>query len=446
MKKNRILIITIFLIGIIFRIYPAFKQPLWLDEVYSLYFAHSYFVGNLLINLPETHPGGFYLLLKFFLNFTTNIFFLRLILGVLPELIACWLLYKTHPKIGLIILFLFNPFFIHYSWQLRMYSFAFLFTVLLYKNFFVHIPKFDFWTTVLILLSLLFSFDLIIPILCLTFYAFVKTRQKSWLLFFIFVPLTFLILKGPTTYKTYTELASWISPPTFTNLPSFLLTSLGFRNDINNLSPLSPLLSFIFYLPFLIIVYYSSKKSSLFFYGFTLPTSIIIIVSVLFPFLSQHFFFFQFIPKISLILPRFILPLSIFFFLGLYQSLSNKIIFLLLIPLFIIFWIKPNLKLNYFPYYDPVLPFTTPINSLVLPPWENLRLKPNFSKNDLDLISQKYNSSLITEKYVVNFESHPDCLPLQQFSQIIYLDQSIPNLNNYQQHTKKILSWCSKSP
>lgn len=444
--KNKNIINIIFLIGIILRIYPALKQPLWLDEIYSLYFAHSYSIRNLLINLPETHPGGFYLLLKFFLHLTTNIFFLRITLSVLPELIGCWLIYKIHPRVIPIILFLLNPFFIHYSWQLRMYGVTFLLTVLLYRAFFIKHPKFNFQTVFLIVISLCISLDLIIPILCLSLYALIKTNQKRWYSLFLLVPLIFFLQKGPFTYISSTELASWISPPTFTNIPSVILTGFGFHNDIDNLHPLSLVISLLFYLTFLPVVYYLSKKSRIFFYSFTLPLIITIIISAIFPFLSQHFFFYRFIPKISLMLPRFILPISLFFFIEISQHLTQKTYGKIIIPIFLILWITPNIELNYQSYYGFSPPIPNPANSIILPPWENLRINSSFTREDLDNVTENYNTALVIEKFIVGFDLHPNCSPLQKYSHIIYINQSVAGLYSYQQHTQQVISRCSKSP
>jgi hypothetical protein len=424
--KNKTIILIIFLVGLILRIYPALKQPLWLDEIYSLYFAHSFSIKNLLVNLPETHPGGFYILLKFFLRFTTNIFFLRITLSVLPELIGCWLIYKIHPKIIPITLFLLNPFFIHYSWQLRMYGVTFLLTVLLYRVFFIKHPKFNFQTISLIFISLFVSLDLIIPILCLSLYALVKSNQKRWLSLFLLVPLTFLLQKGLFTYKSYTELASWISPPTFTNIPSVLLTSFGFHTDINNLDSFPIATSLIFYLVFSFFTYKYAKKSASFFYGFFLPLLTTITISFLFPILSQRFFFYHFIPKVSLMLPRFMLPLSIFFFIELNQHLTRKTTVLLILPIIVFFWINPNIKLNYETYYNSSRPLPHQENALILPPWENLRLNPSFTSKDLDTISNNYNFSLTIEKYIVDFNSHPDCQPFKNLPTLSTLTNRSP--------------------
>lgn len=444
--KNKLIIIFIFIIGIIARLYPAIKQPLWLDEIYSLYFASNYSVWNIFFHLPETHPGGYYLILKLFLYISTNPFFLRLITSIIPELIGCYLIYRLTRNRYLTIAFLLNPFFIHISWQLRMYGFTFLFSVILFSFFSVSFRNNYKKILLLGIFSTLFSFSLIIPIFCLFLYFFSSKKKHYQLLLFIFIPLEFFIVKGFSTYKVNAELASWISTPSFTNIPSTILSMLGFVTDINNIQSVSLVISFVFFLVFIPLIYFLYKsKKNIFFYAFILPLVITILISISFPFLSQHFFFYTFIPKISLFIPRFLLPLSIYFFIFLFSSIKTKLQIPLLIIL-VLLWINPYIKLNFQQFYPSVTPQSYPPKSLVLPPWENLRLHQNFSNSDLKQISEKYNSSLLIERKIIDFSSKEDCQFLKKYSSIIYINQNIPSLEKYQNHTKQIIRDCTKSP
>lgn len=440
--KNKILITIIFLIGILLICYPALKQPLWLDEIYSLYFAHSFSVKDLLFGLPETHPGGYYLLIKFILNFTTNTFLLRLISSVIPQLIGCFLIYKSTKNLYLTTLLLFNPFFIHQNWALRMYGITFLLSTILYiiysKKHRHQFIVFSFFT----IISTLFSFPLIIPISIFCLYQIIYKRQIKYLIPLIIIPLEFLALKGITTYKNYAELASWIYSPSFFNIPSNLTTLLGFNTDIDNLHKFSLVNSCIFYLISIPFVTKFSKKFSGFKLFFTIPIFITILVSIVFPIISQRFFFYQFIPKLSLFIPRFMLPLSVYFFIFLFKNISPLKSKLLLL-IFLLLWINPYIKLNINSSYTSTKLLNQANDYLLLPPWENLRLPKNFQKNDLQKISQDYDLTQTIEKQLL--QSPPDCTLYRQYPKIIYLKQSVKTLDNYQKQLEQSLINCSKA-
>lgn len=447
MKNNKLIIIFIFLFGTALRLYCALTQPLWLDEIYSLYFAHSFSFSTLFFHPPELHPGGYFLLLKSVLLISSNLFFLRTLTSILPIIIATYLLYRqTHHKLLLIIL-LFNPFFIHMSWQLRMYGLTFLFSILLILPF-LNSPKTFHYKRLLIigLISTLFTYSLIIPIFCLYLYQYSQEKKLFKLLPFLLIPLTFFLTKGFSTYKTYVESASWISPPSLSNIPSTLLTSFGFSTDINNQSSVTLLVTFLFYLFFIPLLYFLSKKSKLFFYFFVLPLLTTVIISLLFPFLSERFFFYHFIPKISLFIPRFLLPLSIYFYIFIFSLLKTKKQHFLLL-LLLITWIIPNHKLNIKHFYVDANPIPTTSQILLMPPWENLRLNPNFSSSDLNIISQNFNNASNIEAILLKNPQLPDCSPLSPYKKIIYIiDPSIKTISKYHQNLQQIIKSCTTKP
>lgn len=438
--KNKLIIILIFLIGIILRLYPAIHQPLWLDEIYSLYFAHNFSPLHIVFQIPDCHPGIFYLILKGLLLITTNTFLLRFILAVIPQIIGCYLIQKHFKKTIITSAFLLNPFFIHYAWQIRMYGLVFLFSTMLIIS--ILSEKINpIKITILMLVGNLISYALIIPTICLTLYLSVK--KKKWLILIPIILIEFFVFKG-YQYKLSAETASWISSPSFGNIPMVLLTMLGITTDINNVNSFSPILSFLFFIFFIPFTFFLTKSKKIFFYSFTFPIILTISISILFPFLSQHFFFHTFIPKISLFISRFLLPLSIYFYISLFISTKRKLQILLLIVL-ILLWINPYKKLNFYQFYSNTSPKNYPIDSLILPPWENLKLNQNFSKADLNQISKNYNSSLLVEQEIINFSANSNCQFLQKYSKIIYIDQYTKTLEKYQKHTKEIIEKCSKS-
>ena len=444
--KNNLLIVAIFCIGLGLRLYPALTQAPWLDEIYSLYFANNFSALKLIFQPPEAHPGAYYLLLKILLNFSTNLFLLRTITSIIPVLIGSYLIYRQTKSTFLLAVLLLNPFFIHMSWQLRMYGLTFMFSVLLIQLFLNSSPFNHKKFLLLSLLSTLFSFSLIIPVFCLYLYQYSREKNIKNLLYFTLIPLEFFITKGFFTYKKYVEYAAWINSPSFTNIPNTILTSLGFGTDINNLTSSTFFVALLFFLIFIPLVYLLSKRNKLFFYTFTLPLLITIAISASFPFLSQRFFFYHFIPKVSLFIPRFLLPLSLYFYLFLLQSFNKKHQKLLLFVL-IIFWLNPNLILNLNSYYAKASPHNYPSNILVMPPWENLRLNSNFTRQDLNKISQDFDTASIIETDLTRISENPDCTSSAKFNNFVYLiDPRVKSISPYHQQMQQLLTLCYQRP
>lgn len=441
--KNKLLISIIFTIGIGLRLYSALRQPLWLDEIYSLYFANNFSALKLIFQPPEAHPGAYYLFLKYLLHISTNLPFLRIISSVIPSLIGIFLIYRqTHHKFLAAILLL-NPFFIHMSWQLRMYGLTFMFSALLILSFlnskhpFNH-PKF----LLISLLATLFSFSLIIPIFCLYLYLFFREKKIIIFLPFFLIILEFFITKGFLTYKKYAEYAAWISSPTFTNIPTAIATTLGFTTDIQNTGYATIFISILFFIIVIPVLYYLSKLNKLLLFSFTLPLLVTIIVSFSFPILSQRFFFYHFIPKISLFIPRFLLPLSLYFYLFI-SKLINKKYYSIILLILITLWIYPNYKLNYNAFYPETTPRSYSSDTLILPPWENLRLNSIFSHENLDKISHNFDIATAIENSLSKTSQNHDCTPLYQFKYISYIfDPSIKSMSSYNEKNRNILNFC----
>lgn len=432
--RHKIFIISIFLIGFLLRLYVIFHKPLWLDEVYSLYFASNFSALQIIFRLHESQPGLFYLILKGLINISLNPIFLRLIVATIPEIIGCYLIQKHFKKPILTAIFLLNPFFIYYAWQIRMYSLVFLLTIIIFiqiKKNYISPIKF----IILLLIANLISYSFIFPTSCLLLYLAITRRQSKWLLIIPLIIVEFFVFKGPF-YKSYAELASWIYPPSFLNIPNTILTSLGLNFDLNSQNNSPVILSIFFYLFFGSFIIHQSKKSSLFFYAYTLPLLVTILVSIAFPFLSQHRFFYLFVPKVSLFISRFLIPFSVVFYIFLYKAFPHPLLLILLIP----FWIKTNSVIN----FTLPSPLSTSLQQQMLfPPWENLRLQNNFSRTDLKTASKNYNEALKTETQLLQLP--PDCTLFRQFPYIKYTIQPIKSLDNYEKQIQNAILICSKS-
>lgn len=435
--KNKIYLIFIFVVGIILRLYPTIVHPLWLDEIYSLYFASNFSYLQILFRLPDCHPGLFYLLLKFFINFSTSTFFLRIIFGIVPQIIGCLIIQSRFKKRLLTTAVLLNPFFIHLAWQIRMYGLVFLISVLIISL--ITKPNFSIKKIIiLIFLGNLVSYSFIVPSLCLILYLGFK-RDKKIILIFLLIILEFFIFKGPQ-YKSWAEAASWISTPSFNNIGSVVLTSIGFTSDMLALSRLSIISSIVFYVLSGYFLFKISKKYPIFFFNVVLPIIVTIFLSILIPFLSQRRFFYIFTPKVSLFLPRFLLPISIIFYVYIFKFFNHYEKFI--IGVLILFWIPTFIAINVkSPYANTNIRKANNSNIIYLPPSENLRLNLNYNKNDVRNISAIYDQAELLEKQLL--QKPPICNMYSQYFQVVYIEQPIPSLWEYQKQIKSSLNVCA---
>jgi len=156
--------------------------------------------------------------------------------------------------------------------------------------------------------------------------------------------------------------------------------------------------------------------------------------------LSQRKFFHLFVPKISLFLPRFLIPIFSVFFIDFFITHKKKysqifIFFMLLVS------IKINTAINIKNFYYPTnkLVITKP-NSIFLPPWENLYLQNIYSKTDLEQISRKFTLSQQIEKELLS--TPLNCSTVHQFPNIIFLSQTTPSIKGYQDKLLNSLEYC----
>lgn len=227
----------------------SLNQSFWLDEAISANVIRNYsFIDIVIIFSPQDfHPPLFYLLLKAWsLIFGTSVFGLRLF-SVTASVLAGLFVYKTakllfNHKTALwsSALFLFNPLFVYYSQELRMYSLVTLFlTISTY--YFVAILK----SNILNLKSKLL-FNLFIFLSFLTFYGsvfyifslyFLLILQKKYKLLFQLLPcfLLGLLLLSPLLYRQIflsktllADVANWSLVLGKSNLKNLLLIPLKF--------------------------------------------------------------------------------------------------------------------------------------------------------------------------------------------------------------------------
>lgn len=436
---RKVIYFCFFVVGAILSIYPALTQSIWLDEVYSLYFASNFTPSQLLFHLNDVHPGGYYLFLKLILNLTTNLFLLRLITSTVPFLLAGYIVFRRKKSLYPVFFLLFNPFFIHSIWQLRMYGVCLLITVIIADLFFskTTFVKKAFFS----LLALFFSFNFIIPIACLSLYSLVIHRQKKTILIIPLIVLSFFVVKGPN-YKAYAEKAAWIRPPSFYNIPSVINTVTGLEIDTQNVYSPNLWYCLLFYLIFTPLVFYVTRSNPKLAYGFTLPLFLTIVISITFPIISQHYFFHLFVPNISIFLPRYLIPI---FAILLFEVFSQKGFCRYCFVIFAcLSWVKTYFLINYRQYNYPATPPPNTSDTIVLPPWDNLRLANKFSKNDLTLMSQKYDLARDLESQLLQFP--PNCQIYHQIKNITYQYQAMPSLKHYQLQLQQAISTCTKSP
>src|SRR3990167_11398871 len=133
-------------------LWAIFKQPLWGDELYTIYFAKTTSSVDLLTNFIDSDTGVFYIYVKLLLIKFNNPVALRFFASLLPFFLAGLILFfsknlrNKRVTIPLILFFSFlNPFIVHVSWQLRTYGLALFFCSLAYVLFSLWVNKRDFF-------------------------------------------------------------------------------------------------------------------------------------------------------------------------------------------------------------------------------------------------------------------------------------------------------------
>ena len=185
-EKNSIIILTIFSLGIFFRLYNLNFEDLWHDEILSFWIADpsiSFIETFDRHNELEQVPILFNLILKYFYKtFGYNVYigrYLSCFFGII-SMIFCYLLYlqskNNNGSIFFITLIAFNIFLIKYSQELRVYSLMTLLIILslyfLFKILNKKQDKFNYYLFILFLflaiLSHPFSIIILISTICLS--------------------------------------------------------------------------------------------------------------------------------------------------------------------------------------------------------------------------------------------------------------------------------------
>lgn len=386
-KKYYLLIGLTIVLGFIFKLLIVHSQPLCLDEKYSIFYATQFDYLVLIKNFSvDVHPGFYYLLLKGLLEFTQDPIVLRTLSSVLPQMLGAfllsWFYLKRNRKkeaLLLSLIFTFNPFFNHLSFQLRSYSLIFLITIV------VHLliclwqetrkKKFLFVIFFLLILANLthyvmyiFSFFVLI---FLSLNLRISNLKKS--LFIIFTNslmiAQFFFFNGFSSHSQYKEQfqdAGWIALPSFFSIPKVYLTSLGMDTDVMNVLRGNIFLPSLFFysIILIILIILIKKKPTISLSLFSKKIMILSIIPLLtipflsyfITFLSHRFFINQFVPRISLFIPRILLPFVIFlwiflvnklfFYWDIFKHKIKVIIIFILSSTLIFYWVLLNYDLN----------------------------------------------------------------------------------------------------
>jgi len=263
-EKNTIIVLIIFFLGIVFRIYNLNFEDLWHDEILSFWIADpsiSFFETLSRHNQLEQVPILFNLTLKYFYKiFGYNVYFGRYLpcfFGII-SLIFCYLLSlefkNNNSAIFFITLISFNIFLIKYSQELRVYSLMTLLIILALYFLFKLLNKkqsklnYFFFTTFLFLaiLSHPFSIIVLISIICLsTIHIIFYKKNLKKLNISLFLILVLTVIYYFLYFINLNELTSWI-PQVDIKFFTNLFFSKFFGSRMLGLLHLVALIYFIF--------------------------------------------------------------------------------------------------------------------------------------------------------------------------------------------------------
>jgi len=263
-EKNTIIILTIFFLGIVFRLYNLNSEDLWHDEILSFWIADpsiSFFETLSRHNQLEQVPILFNLTLKYFYKiFGYDVYlgrYLPCFFGII-SLIFCYLLSlefkNNNSSIFFITLVSFNIFLIKYSQELRVYSLMTLLIILalyfLFKLLNKKHNKLNYFLFIAFLLFAIlshpFSIIILISVICLSimhtiFYKENLKKLNISLFIILFLSLIYYFLY----FINLNELTSWI-PQVDIKFFTNLFFSKFFGSRILGLLHLVVLIFFIF--------------------------------------------------------------------------------------------------------------------------------------------------------------------------------------------------------
>lgn len=269
-QKEVLILFSIILIGFCLRLFLVLDLPIWLDEAFTINHIKLSFLELINGQFDPTHPFGYYLFLKFWSIFSTNLQWLRastlifyLINSVLLYQIALVAKQKNLAYF-LVILYALSGYFLIFDWQARMYAGAL--TLMLTSWYFLQKRK-NLLFVLVNAIGLYFDYAFLwylIPLTLFIFYQLIKKHKQakqfvlgtifSWLAFAFWIP-TFLF-----TYKDGIEAISWSSR--FTNPTFFLPYFLG-----SHVNAFITVLFFVFSLIGIFISFKNDKRFAKFFIG-----------------------------------------------------------------------------------------------------------------------------------------------------------------------------------
>lgn len=344
----------------------AWKQPIWLDEQYSLFFAKTFSPSQLMIHFTvDPHPGLYYLCLKLLLRFSNNLFVVRLVSSVIPSFLGLATLlfygFKHHHRRSLLLfgpmLFL-NPLVINLSWQLRMYGVVIFFTCIFYVflDRWIHTKnlKWLLLLTPILLTGPLFHYSLIwltIGLLCLisldTGLRRTSTTQLWALTTFILLCFELYLTSGSSKKLDF---VGWIPTPNIASISSNYLTLLGLSGDFFSKHLIANTIDFIMVfcliLGLLAVIKQKLYQNKFFLFFGLLPCLVILVCSFAFPTLSHLPFFYHFVPNASLFIPRVHLPFLILGTIYLTEKITLKKQSRILLALITGIWIVNSFSYN----------------------------------------------------------------------------------------------------
>ncbi len=249
LSPYRLLLALLLCSGMV-RIILAMSNPVWLDENYSMVFATQYGLGDMVMHLPDIHPPLYYAILRVaILIGIRETGFLRVLFTVLPHMVGLLLLtvfveskrrFDYKRVIVWTLVFLFNPFFIHLSWQLRMYGLVFLAAAICSVGYFSAVQTRRFEGLFVTLLGIVFgvsvsaSFYLLAAgiVAGLAAANLIAGHRRYTIVLILFLSVQFLVfVLGHPKFQLDDGL-SWIPPFRFELFPSVLSTAFGSYWDI----------------------------------------------------------------------------------------------------------------------------------------------------------------------------------------------------------------------
>lgn len=242
------LLIFLSALGVGLHLFSAFYQPIWLDEIFTLFFSNREII-QILKDIEATHPPLYYFLFKCLYSLSHSLIAMRTF-HFLFFLISTWLViaiskkvkFSTISTLFMVFLWTTSPHILYLSYQLRMYTLGLL---IMLSGIFLSLNYLDRNKPLHLLLLICTHIIGFLTVYGYFFYLFAQTvtasifalrsnQLKKYVfahLFLFLIFSSFIFGNYVTRFEEIKNSLSWVKTPEITDFPGMVSTLFGIDSN-----------------------------------------------------------------------------------------------------------------------------------------------------------------------------------------------------------------------